>query len=176
MKLEQRCRAPQRGRPSRPEQRFRPPQRSRASSSGHFERPSEAERTRAANVSASAKPSGLEQRFRPPKPSGLVRPFRAPQRGRGSSSGHFERPSDADGARTAMSIAPAAPRRARAAIPSAITLGSVEKSISVHFGFILGSLWFNLLSIRNTFGNELGGLWEFPLNALMYLFWALCQV
>ena len=41
MKLEQRCRGPQRGRLSRPEQRFLPPQRSRASSSGHFERLSE---------------------------------------------------------------------------------------------------------------------------------------
>ena len=97
MKLEQRCRAPQRGRLSRPEQRFRPPQRSRASSSGHFERPSEAERTRAANVSASAKPSGPEQRFRPP------------QRSRAGSCGHFERPSEAEGARAAISSAPATP-------------------------------------------------------------------
>jgi len=92
MKLEQRCRAPQRGRLSKPEH-----QRSRASSSCHFERPSEAERTRAANVSASAKPSGPEQRFRPP------------QRSRAGSCCHFERPSDAEGARAAISSAPATP-------------------------------------------------------------------
>ena len=101
MKLEQRCRAPQRGRPSRPEQRFRPPQRSRASSSGHFERPSEAERIRAANVSASAKPSGPEQRFRQPRrsragscgparPRELERPFRAPSGCGAVDSGVFE--------------------------------------------------------------------------------------
>ena len=40
-------------RPSRPEQQFRPPQRRRASSSGHLQRPSEAERARAAPAGSS---------------------------------------------------------------------------------------------------------------------------
>ena len=132
MKLEQRCRAPQRGRLSKPEH-----QRSRASSSCHFERPSEAERTRAANVSASAKPSGAEQRFRAPQrsraraaissapatPTGLDSYFERPsgseagsssdsERPSGSeagSSGHFERHCGSERARATISSAPAAP-------------------------------------------------------------------
>ena len=113
-------------------EQFRAPWRSRASSSGHFERPSGAERARAAVSSAPAEPSGLERPFRAPqrsragsmsqtsagavfsKPgraelSRLERPFRAPQRSRAGSSGHFERPSGAERARAAISSAPAEP-------------------------------------------------------------------
>jgi len=134
MKLEQRCRAPQRGRLSRPEH-----QRSRASSSGHFERPSEAERTRAANVSASAKPSGPEQRFRPP------------QRSRAGSCGHFERPSEAEGARAAISSAPAtptglerlcrSPQRLRGGLEQRFRARSLWGQLKNQFRFILGSFW-----------------------------------
>ena len=62
-----------------------------------FERPSGAERARAAVSGAPAEPSWLE------------RPFRAPQRSRAGSSGHFERPSAAERARAAISSAPAEP-------------------------------------------------------------------
>ena len=62
-----------------------------------FERPSGAERARAAIPSAPAEPSGFE------------RPFRAPQRSRAGSSCHFERPSGAERARAAISSAPAEP-------------------------------------------------------------------
>ena len=61
------------------------------------ERLSGAERARAAMSSAPAEPSGLE------------RPFRAPQQSRTGSSGHFERPSGAERARAAISSAPAEP-------------------------------------------------------------------
>ena len=79
-------------------EQFRAPWRSRASSSGYLERPSEAERARAAISSAPAEPSGLE------------RPFRAPQRSRAgaksqtSAGAVFSRPSRAE----ALSI-PGAP-------------------------------------------------------------------
>ena len=73
----QRSRAGSRGRFERPSEaeraRSRKRRRSRASSSGHFERPSGAERARAAVASAPSEPSGLE------------RPFRAPQRSRAGS-------------------------------------------------------------------------------------------
>ena len=71
--LERQCRAPQRSRAgsksetsagavfsSSQAEQFRAPWRSRVSSSGHFERPSGAERARAAISSAPAEPSGLE--------------------------------------------------------------------------------------------------------------------
>jgi len=139
-------RAPWRSRASSSEfeQPFRAPWRSRVSSSGHFERPSRAERARsrkrrqvqcflaarpsnferpgrvervrAAISSAPAEPSGLERPFRAPQRSraGLERLFRAPQRSRAGSSGpfrapqpsragpsgHFERPSGAERARS----------------------------------------------------------------------------
>ena len=71
------------------------------------ERPSRAERAR-------ARPSGAEQArtamsSAPAQPSGLELPFRAPQRSRAGSSGHFERPSGAERARAAISSAPAEP-------------------------------------------------------------------
>ena len=78
-------------------EQFRAPWRSRASSSGHFERPSGAERARAAVSSAPAEPSGLEQ------------PFRASQWSRVDSSDRFECPSEAERARVAISSAPAEP-------------------------------------------------------------------
>ena len=71
--LERECRAPQRSRAgskletstgamfsSSQAEQFRAPWRSRASSNGHFERPSRAERARAAISSAPAEPSGLD--------------------------------------------------------------------------------------------------------------------
>ena len=71
--LERECRAPQRSRAgskletstgamfsSSQAGQFRAPWRSRASSNGHFERPSRAERARAAISSAPAEPSGLD--------------------------------------------------------------------------------------------------------------------
>ena len=90
---------------------FRALWRSRASSSGHFERPSAAERARAAMLSALAEPSGFEI----VKSGGAMLStsqavqFRAHRRSRASSSGHFERPSGADRARAAISSAPAEP-------------------------------------------------------------------
>ena len=136
--LERQCRAPQRSRAgsksetsagavfsSSQAEQFRAPWRSRASSSSHFERPSGAERARAAISSAPAEPSGLEvgnvgrcSVFEQPgraissalaEPSEFERPFRAPQRSRAGSSGHFERPSGAERARAAISSAPAEP-------------------------------------------------------------------
>jgi hypothetical protein len=90
---------------------FRGLWRSRASSSGHFERPSAAERARAAMLSALAEPSGFEI----VKSGGAMLStsqavqFRAHRRSRASSSGHFERPSGADRARAAIPSAPAEP-------------------------------------------------------------------
>ena len=107
------------------ERPFRAPQRSRAGSSGHFERPRGAERARsrkrrqvrcfrAARPSNFERPGGAERvraaiSSAPAEPSGLERPFRAPQRSRAGSSGHFERPSGAERARAAISSAPAEP-------------------------------------------------------------------
>ena len=134
--LERAIRAPQRSRAgSKPEtsagavfsssqaEQFRAPWRSRASSSGHFERPSRAERARAAISSAPAEPSGLERPFRAPQrsragtkletstgamfSSSQAEQFRAPWRSRASANGHFERPSRAERARAAISSAPA---------------------------------------------------------------------
>ena len=91
--------------PNEFELRFRAPQWSRAGSSGRFERPSGAERARAAISSAPAEPSGLDvanvsrcgvfearpsrteparaaMSIAPAQPSGLERPFRAPWRRR----------------------------------------------------------------------------------------------
>ena len=118
--------------PSGLERPFRAHRRRRAGSSGHFERPSGAERARAAISSAAAAPSGLERPFRAPQRSRagsmsqtsagaefsrpgraelsrLERPFRAPQRSRAGSSGHFERPSGVERARAAVSSAPTEP-------------------------------------------------------------------
>ena len=79
------------GRPSGAERarlrRRRQMQCFRAARSSNFERLGGAERARAAILSAPVEPSGLE------------RPFRAPQRSRAGSSGHFERPSGAERAR-----------------------------------------------------------------------------
>jgi hypothetical protein len=112
---------------SRAEQ-FRALWRSRASSSGHFERPSAAERARAAMLSAPAEPGGLEivksggamlstsqaMQFRAHRrsrasSSEFERPFRAPQRSRPGSIGHLERPRGTERARAAISSAPAEP-------------------------------------------------------------------
>ena len=94
-------------RPSRLGQRFHPPKRSRAGSSGHFERPSEAGRTRAPNLNAPAKPNNLSAFFdrpseaeraraaisgAPARPSGFERLFRASQRRRAGSSDQFRAP------------------------------------------------------------------------------------
>ena len=94
------------------ERLFRAAQRSRAGSSGHSERPNRAERARSwkrrqVRCFRAAKPSNFErpggaERVRtaissaPAEPSGLERPFRAPQRGRAGSSGHFKRPGEAE--------------------------------------------------------------------------------
>ena len=133
---------------------FRALWRSRASSSGHFERPSAAERARAAMSSALAEPSGFEivksggamlstrqaVQFRAHRrsrasSSEFERPFRAPQRSRPGSSGHLERPSGAERARAAISSAPAeptglerpsrAPQRSRLGSKSQTSAGAV---------------------------------------------------
>ena len=88
-------------------------------------RPSGAERARAAMSGAPAEPSGLDfgdvgrcSVFEQPgqaissglaEPTGLERPFWAPQWSRAGSSGRFERPSRAERARAAISSAPAEP-------------------------------------------------------------------
>ena len=90
--------------PSWLERPFRAPQRSRAGSSGHFV----PQRSRAGSSGQFERPSGAE-RARAAISSGLERPFRAPQRSRPGSSGHFERPSRAERARAAISSAPAEP-------------------------------------------------------------------
>ena len=72
-------------------EQFRAPWRSRANSSGHFERPSGAERARAAISRAPAEPSGLD--VANVGRCGVFEP------GRANSSGHFERPSGAERAR-----------------------------------------------------------------------------
>ena len=93
LKLEQRCRAPQRGRLSRPEPRFRQPQRSRAGLNSDFDRPSETERARAAILNAPARPRELERMLRAPAtPTGLERLFQAPQRLRGGFEQRFRAP------------------------------------------------------------------------------------
>ena len=97
-------------------EQFRAPRRSRVSSSGHFEGPSRAERARSrkrrqVQCFLAARPSNFERPGRvervraaissaPAEPSGLERPFRAPQRSRAGSSGYFERPSGAERARS----------------------------------------------------------------------------
>ena len=135
-------RAPWRSRASSSEfeRPFRAPQRSRAGSSGHFERPSGAERAR-------CRKRRQVRCFREPgraissalaEPSEFERPFRAPQRSRAGSSGHFERPSGAERARAAISSAPAepsglerpfrAPQRSRAGSKSQTSAGAVFSS------------------------------------------------
>ena len=71
-----------------------------------FERPSAADQARAAISSAREEPSISSA---PAVPSEFERPFRAPQRSRAGSSGHFEGPSRAERARAAISRAPAEP-------------------------------------------------------------------
>ena len=100
-RLEQPFRAPLRHRGGL-EQPFRAPLRLRAGSNSHFERPCGSERARAAISSAPAGPSGRERLFERPSEAERARaanlsarPFRAPQRGRAGSSGHFERLSEA---------------------------------------------------------------------------------
>ena len=126
--------------PSEFEWPFRAPQRSRAGSGGHFERPSGAERARAAISSAPAEPSGLDVANVGRCGGFEARPSRLSElscggRSLASSRGHFERPSGAGRARAGILSAPAepnglerplrAPQRRRAGSMSQTSAGAV---------------------------------------------------